>query len=80
MQGCGERQLSSGELYAARKDFYNDLDELGDEAQDIAQSQFEQAQHFRPEPALLRGLVGSNRVFRDVVLSDDNLFARVLRQ
>lgn len=63
MQGGGERQLSSGELDAARKDFYNDLDDLGDEAQDIAQAQFEQAQHFHPEPALLRGLVGSNRMW-----------------
>lgn len=63
VQGGGERQLSGGELDAARKDHFNDLDELGDEAQDIARAQFEQAQHFHPEPLLLRGLVGSNRMW-----------------
>lgn len=63
MQGGGERPLSSSELDAARKDFFNTLDDLGDEAQDIAQAQFEQAQHFHPEPALLRGLVGSARMW-----------------
>ncbi len=63
MQGGGERQLSSSELDAARKDHFNDLDQLGDEAQDIAQAQFDQAQHHHPEPRLLRGLVGSTRMW-----------------
>lgn len=63
MQGGGERPMSSSELDAARKDYFNALDDLGDEAQETAQAQFEQAQHFHPEPALLRGLVGSTRMW-----------------
>lgn len=59
----GQKQLTGGQLDEARKDYYNALDELGDEAQETAEAQFAQAQHFHPNPAKLRGLVNSVRMW-----------------
>lgn len=63
MSGGDNRQLTGGQLDVARKDYFNALDETGDVVQDAAQAQFEQAAFYHPEPALLCGLVGSDRMW-----------------
>lgn len=63
MRGGGEKQLTGGQLDEARKDYFIALDVLGDDAQETALAQFAQAQHFNPNPAQLRGLVNSKRMW-----------------
>ncbi|MBN7374150.1 type VII secretion protein EccCa [Mycobacteroides abscessus] len=63
MRGGNDKQLTGGQLDEGRKDYFMALDVLGDDAQDTAQAQFEQAQHFHPNPGHLRGLVNSKRMW-----------------
>lgn len=59
----GDKQLTGGQLDVARKDYFKALDETGDEIQDTAAAQFEQAAFYYPEPGLLSGFVGSDRMW-----------------
>ncbi|VBA62437.1 type VII secretion protein EccCb [Mycobacterium attenuatum] len=63
MSGGGDKQLTGGQLDKARKDYFKALDETGDSIQDTAAAQFAQAVFYYPEPSLLSGFVGSDRMW-----------------
>lgn len=62
--GAGDnRALSPSALAEERREYLAELDEVRELIQQDAQRQFENFRFFHPEPALLRGLVGSSRMW-----------------
>ncbi|HUO41308.1 MAG TPA: type VII secretion protein EccCa [Mycobacterium sp.] len=61
--GGGDKQLTPAQMEAARRDYLMALDEKRDEVSAAAEAQFAQFAWFHPEPGLLRGLVGSARMW-----------------
>ena len=61
--GGGDKQLTPAQMEAERRDYLMGLDEKRDEVTAAAEAQFRQFQWFHPEPVLLRGLVGSPRMW-----------------
>ena len=61
--GADDRSLSPAALAEQRRQYFVDLDASRDRIQDDAQRQFDNYQFHYPEPALLRGLVGSARMW-----------------
>ncbi|MDP7732927.1 hypothetical protein [Mycobacterium sp. TY813] len=61
--GADNKVLSGSALYEARRSYMDELDEAREVIQQDAERQFENFRFFHPEPALLRGLVGSARMW-----------------
>ena len=61
--GVDSRQLTPAQMEIARRDYLKDLDELRDEVHESAQAQFDQFRFLHPEPSLLLGAVGSDRMW-----------------
>lgn len=61
--GPENKAMSPAALEEARREYMHELDECRDILQKDAQRQFENFWFFHPEPGLLRGLVGSSRMW-----------------
>jgi hypothetical protein len=61
--GGDNKQLTPAQMEIARREYFNDLDELRDEVHESAQAQFDQFRFLHPEPTLLLGAVGSDRMW-----------------
>nr|VTP02303.1 ESX-1 secretion system protein EccCa1 [Mycobacterium riyadhense] len=61
--GADNKALSPAALDEERREYMNGLDEARDVIHKDAQRQFENFRFFHPEPSLLRGLVGSSRMW-----------------
>lgn len=61
--GADNKTLSPAALEEERREYMEELDEARDVIQKDAERQFENFRYFHPESALLRGLVGSPRMW-----------------
>lgn len=61
--GGNNKQLTGSQMKTARREYLHDLDELRDEVHESARAQFEQLRFLNPEPGLLVGSVGSDRMW-----------------
>ncbi|MGV7254555.1 type VII secretion protein EccCa [Mycobacterium kansasii] len=59
----GEKNLTAAQMEVARRERLAELDEVREVVHEDAEKQFKQFQHLHPEPGLLRGLVGSPRMW-----------------
>lgn len=64
--GSDNKTLSPAQMEVARRDYLMELDDIRDVVHADAARQFAQFAWFHPEPALLRGLVGSARMWERV--------------
>lgn len=69
-RGGGEKRMSPGELEEARRERLAELDELRERMHDAGRAQFEQFAWLHPEPRLVAGLIGSDRMWSRSLNSD----------
>ncbi|WP_152967049.1 hypothetical protein [Mycobacterium heckeshornense] len=61
--GGDNKSLTPAQMEIARREYLKDLDDLRDEVHESARAQFEQFRFLHPEPTLLLGAVGSDRMW-----------------